>query len=727
MIRHLLSAVVIAVVLLHTSGLGHLPLLETLENLSYDLRVRQAATLGVDQRVVIIDIDEASLNQVGRWPWSRDRVADLIDILFDEYGVSTLGFDMVFAEPDNSSGLDTLESLARSALKDVPRFLDQVVALRPVLQRDNLMAQSLKDKPVVMGFYFKSVADTIESSGVLPAPLMTVEDLGEAGQRILKARSYGGNLKVLQEVGNLGGFFDNPRVDSDGVFRRVPLLQEFRGQIYPSLAVAVARLLWGNPPFTIGPNTLGWTAGPEEKVDIPVDDLMSVLVPYRGPSPSFRYISAADILERKVGKDDLLDKVALVGTTAPGLMDLRSTPMQNVYPGVEVHANIISGIFDGRIMARPDYLNGLEVLTILFLGLVLAMTLPRLSPLHNTLMTLGLMAAVIGLERYNWHNGTLFFLASPLLVTGGLFILHMSYGFFVESQGKRQIAKVFGQYIPKELVDEMSASGQEFAIGGESREMSVLFSDVRGFTTISEGLKPDELTRLMNFFLTPMTHIIHQRRGTIDKYMGDAIMAFWGAPLRDARHAYHAVQSGLDMIKGMETLRDELAQKGWPPMKIGVGVNSGMMNVGNMGSEFRMAYTVLGDAVNLGSRLESLTKQYGVGFIIGEETRRMTPEFLCRQLDLVRVKGKLEPVAIFEPLGLEEEQPADLKTAVARYHEALDHYRRQDWDAAEKLLQELKATDPDRKIYDIYLERLAQFRGHPPGDGWDGVFTHTSK
>jgi adenylate cyclase len=308
-----------------------------------------------------------------------------------------------------------------------------------------------------------------------------------------------------------------------------------------------------------------------------------------------------------------------------------------------------------------------------------------------------------------------------------IYIINMSYGFFVESRGKKQLAGLFGQYVPPELVEEMAKNPTSFSLEGEIREMTVMFSDVRGFTTISEGLDPKELSRLMNEFLTPMTQVIHHNRGTIDKYMGDAIMAFWGAPLLDDQNAKRALQAAVDMIAALEKLNVEFATKGWPPINIGVGLNSDMMTVGNMGSEFRMAYTVMGDGVNLASRLESLTKNYGVNIIVSEFTKALVPEFAYRELDNVRVKGKEKPVAIFEPIGEATQMDEATKDNLKLYREALKLYRSQSWDLAEKQLINLQKQEPQRYVYEMYIKRIAYFRQNPPEASWDGVFNYETK
>ena len=308
-----------------------------------------------------------------------------------------------------------------------------------------------------------------------------------------------------------------------------------------------------------------------------------------------------------------------------------------------------------------------------------------------------------------------------------IFMLHMTYGYFIESRGKRQLANLFGHYIPPELVDEMSKSPEEYSLEGETREMTVLFSDVRGFTSISEGMDPKQLTQLMNALLTPMTRVIHKNRGTIDKYMGDAIMSFWGAPLADPEHARHALDAAMEMMDELKIMQADFKQRGWPDVNIGIGLNTGNMNVGNMGSEFRMAYTVLGDAVNLGSRLEGLTKNYGVNIIASENTINEIPEYLSRELDLVRVKGKNEPVAIFEPIGHRNDLDESAISELNAYRQALSHFRAQSWDKAEADFFNLRQVNPERLLYQVYLDRIKFYRREPPGNDWDGVFTHTSK
>ncbi len=739
-LRHLLSLGTVALFFLHVLGFIPITFLDRLENITYDMRLRWTLPNRVDQRIVILDLDEKSVNAVGRWPWGRHTVAEMIDTLFDHYQIRIMGFDVVFAEPDTSSGLELMEALGKGALKEDRRFQEQLKKYRPQLQRDRIMAESLRERLVILGYYFKTHVDPGAESttvGKLPEPVITTEEMGRSNIPFVRAMGYGANLPQLQKSALSAGFFDNPLVDGDGVFRRVPLLQEFQGGIYQSLALGMVRALLGDPPITLGINAtaqspqeiengLEWVGlGPHH---IPVDERGAVLVPFRGRQGSFPYVSAVDVLERQANPEILKGAIVLVGTTSPGLMDLRTTPVQRVYPGVEVHANIISGMLDGTIKHAPAFVTGLELFTMLVIGALMSLMMPRLSPAWGVYLTGILVLVLIWFNAFFWIRIDMVLpIAAILALVLTLFILHMSVGFFVESRGKRRITRQFGQYIPSELVEEMNRSGENFSLGGESREMTVLFSDVRGFTTISEGLSPEELTRLMNAFLTPITRVIHDHRGTIDKYMGDAVMAFWGAPLVDLNHAHNALYASMAMVEAMNELKDEFKARGWPPLKIGIGLNTGIMNVGNMGSEFRMAFTVLGDAVNLGARLEGLTKQYGVDIIAGEETKKAASDIIFRELDRVRVKGKDSAVSIFEPVGYINDVNQESRAELTAYHKAVALYRMRRWIDSQKMFRNLQQRDPERMIYDIYLSRIQHFKSNPPPADWDGVFTHMQK
>lgn len=735
-IRASITLAVLAVFLLHVSGVVNIRLVAQLENLAYDARVRLTMQSDDPSQVVVVDIDERSISAEGQWPWSRDRLAVLIDQLFDAYDVRAAGFDIAFPEADRNTGAELLQELAEGELAMDPQYQDAYARLQPRLDTDARFAESFRDRNVILGYVFRPFAfdGTDNELGALPPPLFSKTDISP-DLDFLKAEGYSANVPVLQQHAASGGFFDNPVVDSDGVFRRVPALQQYNGNVYTSLAIELVRAArdWERLEFA-------WAADADVRdnihlehlrigeLRIPVDEDVALYVPYRGPSFTIPYVSAIDVLRGTADASLLHDRVVLIGTSAPGLLDARVTPVSEYFVGVEVHANIVDGILGQRLKYRPSWMLGAHVELLVLLAVLLTFILARYPVVPATLLTLALAGLLVAGNLLAWQRaGFIVPLASPLLFVALVFVLHTVYGLLVESRGKRYLSQMFGQYVPPELVEEMDRDQQDISLDGESREMSVLFSDVRGFTSVSEGLDPKQLTQLMNEFLTPLTRNIHENRGTIDKYMGDAVMAFWGAPLPDDEHAAHAVAAALDMVAAMHRLGPVFRARGWPELRIGVGVNSGVMNVGNMGSEFRMAYTVMGDAVNLGSRLEGLTKAYGVEIIVSESTRDAAPEFAYLELDRVRVKGKTEAVSIFEPLGRRDALPKESGQLRARHKQALMLYRQQQWDAAEREFFSLSQSGSDRLLYRIYLDRIAHFRQHPPATDWDGVFTFSSK
>lgn len=743
--RHLVPIVlglfVVAVFLGYAAHYYRLPLLEQLENTFYDYRVTLTMPRTVDDRVVIVDIDDKSLAErsqggEGHWPWPRNRLALMLDQLFDHYHVAVVGFDVTFPEHDDSSGLGVLEKLGQNQLRDVPGYEQALQQLRPQLQYDEIFARSVKDRPVVLGYVFTHAAPSPTSDkGLLPPPTLPAGTFAGRSIAFTQWSAYTANLPGLERAARTAGHF-NPYTDPDGMTRRVPMLAEYNGAYYQSLSLAMVRVVLGMPKVEpvfadaaggdAGYGGLEWLkVGP---LRIPVDAHAAALVPYRGFQGSFPYYSAVDVIHGRVPVNDLKGRIVLVGTTAPGLLDLRVTPVGRSYPGVEVHANLISGMLDGTIKQQPPYVTGAEFVLLLLTGALMALVLPLLAPLRATAFTLLVLGGAIAANLAIFAYGNLVLpLASGLAMILLLYAFNMAYGFFVEARGRRQITSRFGQYVPPELVDEMAKHPRRFSMAGESRELTVLFTDVRGFTTISEGLEPKELSQLMNAFLTALTEVIYKHRGTIDKYMGDCIMAFWGAPLADPGHARRALEAALDMHVALARLQPEFSARGWPEIRIGVGLNSGRMSVGNMGSEIRLAYTVMGDAVNLASRLEGLTKQYGAAIIVGENTRNTVTDVVFRELDRVRVKGKEEPVAIFEPVGKEGEVSTSQLAEVALFHELLTRYRDQDWDGAERRLAQLLAGAPENVLYRTYAQRVAFFRVNPPGDGWDGVFRFETK
>ncbi|SFM04301.1 CHASE2 domain-containing protein [Rugamonas rubra] len=745
--RWALGLLLTALAALYT--LDYLPLAAPahLDTFLSDQRMRLEPAV-LDPRVVIVDIDEKSLSEVGRFPWSRDVMARLVARLAGHYQAGAIGFDISFPEPDTSSGYAVLQRLAQGRLKDVAGFEASLAGLKAELDYDGLLAAAIAGRPVVLGY---NVSDK-QLKGVLPAPAFTVAGLNGRAVSAYTARGYEANIARLQQAARGAGIF-TAMTDGDGVVRSSTLLQRIGDGYYPSLSLAVCAVYLNAraiaPYFDETADSLSaaeldnggldyislFVDGPRGRgqIGIPVGEGLTTTVQFRGrggpEGGAFRYVSAADVLAGKVAPALLKDAIVLVGTTAPGLNDVRATPVNAEYPGVEVHANLIKSILDNSFKSRPSYALALEFLQVVALGLLLTAALAVLSPLPSVLLALAATAAVVGFNYYLYSaQDAVLNMAAALLLVSALFIVNLAWGYFFEVRRGRALVSRFGEYVAPELVAEMADDPEKYTMEGESRELTVLFVDVRGFTTISEGLTPKALREYINLYLTAMSEDIRDsHRGTLDKYIGDAVMAFWGAPVAFADHASRAVATALLMQASAARLNLDFIARGWPPLRIGIGVNSGLMHVGDMGSKIRRAYTVMGDAVNLGSRLEGITKVYGVGIAVGESTRAAAPEFAYRELDLVRVKGKHEPVAIYEPLAPADQLDAATLAELARWDAALAAVRAQDWDQAERLLAELGAAAPERGLYALYAGRVAWLRAHPPGPGWDGVTTFDTK
>jgi adenylate cyclase len=709
--------------------------LERLEALAYDLRLNLTlATRGIDPRVVIVDINEKSLEEMGQWPWPRDRIATLVDKLFAQ-GAVVVGFDIVFPEAERNSAQNIIGVLQQqdggtssAQRQEIVDFLQQQMER---FDNNRRLAEAFSDRDVVLGYVY----DYRDGApvGLLPEPPLFTNRALALQALPVAATNYTANLPLLQRATPFAGFF-SLLPDRDGIIRRAPLLARIGDNIYPSLSVEILRAFYLADEININTALINDQPVIEsisiDKITIPTDRQGNAIVPYRGGWGSFPYIGAADVLTSTVADKRLDGAIVLLGTTAHGLFDLRTTPIESIYPGVEVHANLIAGALDQRFPSKPAWAEGADFLTISLAGLLLSLLLPFLSPLRMVLASFVTASALVGFNFWIWQQSLFILsLALPFLMILTISVANLAYGFLHEAYGRRELKNRFGQYVPPELVDRMNDNPDAaYGFDGEAREMTVLFCDIRNFTTISESMDAAALKQMLNRFFSPMTRIIFDHHGTIDKYVGDMIMAFWGAPLRDEEHALHAVEAALAMLQMVDQLnRQRPAEEGLPQLRVGIGINSGVMNVGDMGSEYRRAYTVLGDAVNQGSRLEALTKFYGVTLLIGEQTQQqIASQILCREVDRVQVKGKREAVQIFEPLGHGAQIDESVKEELSHYHQALDDYRQQSWDSAEQTLQRLQQQKP-HPLYQLYLERIARFRERPPAKGWGGVYQHTQK
>jgi len=724
----------------HATRFYQIAFIDQLDSIIYDARLRLTMPGDADPRIVILDIDEKSLGEIGRWPWSRNVMAQLVDKLFDQYQVVQLGFDVVWAERDTSSGMEVLEALAQKELKDASGFQSAYQQLRGSLDYDGIFAASIKGRPVVLGYYFNGEENAVRVNAI-PEPVLPKGTFEGRQVAFTRWNGYTGNLPIYLKNAVAAGHF-NPLVDDDGVSRRVPMVLEYDGAYYEPFSLAMVRthvaVATGTLPkvepgfpsadaLSKSYSGMEWIrVGP---YTVPVDNEAAALIPYRGPKATFAYVSLADVLKDRVKPEALRGKIALVGTTAPGLQDLRSTPVGSTYPGVEAHANMIAGILNYGVKQKPPYVLGAEVLLLLIGGVALSLLIPMFSALWATVTAAAGLALITGLNFTVWSGANLVLpLAASILMIAFLYTMNMAYGYFVESRSKRQFTELFGQYVPPELVDRMATDPEKYSMEPRAAELTILFSDVRGFTGISEALRPEELREYINEYLTDMSGIIRsQFRGTLDKYIGDAIMAFWGAPVDDPQHARNGVLAALQMQKECEVLNAKFAARGWPELKIGVGLNSGSVRVGDMGSQVRRAYTVMGDAVNVASRLEGRTKHYGVGILVGESTHDAVKDVTFREVDRIRVKGKDAAVTIYEPLGLTDTITPQMQEELRLWNQALQAYRARQWDEADGTLRDLRRINPDCGLYGSFSEKTAEKRRNPPPDGWDGVTAFDEK
>lgn len=698
--RALLACSLVLVLAGHGLQAWTLPGLQRLEWMLYDARIGWGAAADTDTRITVVDIDEPSLREPeqggeGRWPWPRERLAVLVEQLLTTQGAAVVGLDIILAGRH---------------------------------EHDRLLAQAMSLGPVVVGDAFHTGGG---SSGEAP-PGLDPSLWGDARVRIRSHEHVIGVVPALRQAAAGSGHL-HPMRDEDGVTRRVPMFIEHAGRWHPALSLSVVQALSESPP----PQPVFQSYGKQRRIEavevaglqMPVDGELQALVPYRRASQLVPVVSAADVSRGRLPPDSLAGRIVLVGSSASGLADLVTTPLHASLPGVQVHAELMAGLLDGRVVRQPAYAQGAEAVMALLLGLPLAMWGGRWRPL---VLAGAAVALVILLVGGNWallsHEALLLPLATPLLAILLPTVMLVGWGYAAESRSRRQMASLFASYVPPEIVQRMAENPGAYDMKPVARELSVMFADVRGFTSVSESLSPQELADWINEYLTAMSQVIRQGyRGTLDKYIGDAVMAFWGAPLEDAAHAQQAVSAALAMQREAKRLSAAFAARGWPALAIGVGVNSGLMRVGDMGSQVRRAYTVMGDAVNLGSRLEGLTRVYGVDILIGPDTQAQLSGWVCREVDLVRVKGKNRPVHIFEPLGPATEVPAAEQERVSRWHAVLQAVRAQQWEAARAALAELERGDPGRPLYALYRDRLDAWQSEPPGPHWDGAQNFTSK
>lgn len=686
-------------------------------------------------RVVIIDIDDVSIQKEGRWPWPRDKLAKLISKL-QEAGVVVTAFDVIMADPEINYAIGLKEKLTEilpkfhGELNQLPEMLEKITL---DVDNDEILAIAMRNYDVVLGFLFHDKTDI--RRGLLPQPLTNEagKDLSPNEFSAQHFKGYNASLSLFIKAARHGGFVTN-LPDPDGVIRQGLVIASIDNKVYPSLALrTVMRYLLAdhvNLKFhkILGESTLyGIDVG---GVFIPTNSHGQILIPYWGPPFTLPFISAADVLEGKVPQEDLAGGVAIVGSSTLQLADLHPAPVAKVFPGVEMVGNMVTAMLGKQISTKYDWntFQGISLIGIfgVFFALVFAFSGYIVRLIVAIIMIFLILGGMVLLfVLHNLYVPTAYMLSIIILQV----ISNYLYEFFLVTHQKHVIRQLFGQYVPENYIKELLDSPEIPSMEGQSRNMTVLFSDIRSFTTISEGLDAISTRRLLNTFFTPITEIIYNQKGTIDKYVGDMVMAFWGAPIPipNNGHTYHAIMAALDIFKALPSINESMINESLPSVNIGIGLGTGLMNVGDMGSKYRRSYTVLGDVVNLGSRLESLTKFYGVNILVNDLTFADQEEFFWRIIDKVEVKGRHSSLSIYEPLGLLKEATNERIMEVERYHQALNAYYAQDWEISETIFDSLNQQYPQTHLYRLYLERIARFKEVPPSKEWNGVFVHLEK
>ena len=702
-----------------------------------ELRVRTFDTFQrIDPRVktarpvTIVDIDERSLaSKLGQWPWPRTRIADLITHL-TRLGAVVIAFDVIFSEPDRLNpdvAADTFHNLdeeTRSRLRALP-------------SNDQVLADAIRRSRVVMG---ESGLPYVISNLDTSLPLTGLAMLGEEPQPFLL--NFPGllrNVDVLEQAAAGRGLF-TIRTERDGIVRRVPMMMQAQGATMPSLSFEVLRVATGTDTIFIRADKAGIKSFAVKGLEVPTDRNGQLWVHFARRDPSI-YVSAVDLLEGRVAPEKVKGKLVLIGTSAVGLLDVKTTPIDPVMPGVEVHAQVLESALTRSVLTQPSYAIVIEFCAAIVLGLVVIAVAPLFGP--ASLIVVGALFAslLIGTSWYFYTQQRLLIdFTYPLLSTTSIYLTLIFTSFVREQAQRRQIRSAFGQYLSPALVEQLAQSPEKLVLGGEEREMTIMFSDMRGFTSISESYKsdPQGLTALMNRFLTPLTNAILDRKGTIDKYMGDAIMAFWNAPLDDNAHQLNACEAALDMLERVGALNEQReieAKEGghsYIPLNVGVGLNTGTCVVGNMGSDMRFDYSVFGDSVNLASRLEGQSKEYGFPIIVGSKTAlAVKDKFAILELDFIMVKGKKEPEVIYAIAGREDTAHSGRFQRLRNLTiEMLACYRSRDWEGALAAIARGRRTDEARSLellYNLYEARIRGYQENPPPQDWNGAFALLTK
>lgn len=715
--------------------------LSLLELKTLDLRFHSRGKIVTTGEVALVAIDEKSLDELGRWPWPRVRMAQLLDALV-KYEAKVVGFDIVWAEPDENSELKSLSALKQKmnelklTNRDLEKYLSQAIQKADT---DRTLADSLaRSRRAVLGYFFHffTKEDLPKEKKQLPKdlpPLSTYNWVKYSSQAAAKVPLFEAtyaevNIPVIAEAAEGAGYF-NIFPDRDGTVRWIPLVIKYQDKHYCALSLAVLQKFLNNSPLVLRLAEFGVEEIRLGDLFIPTNEEGRMLINYRGPQKTFPHYSATDVIHGRVPVNAFRGKIVLVGATAIGIYDIRVTPFDHVFPGLEVHANVIDTILKQQFLYRPNWVTLFDLLAIIVLGLILGIILPKVKALWGALIGISLFFAFVLTSNQLfqkqgiWVNQTY-----PLFNLVLTYLMITGYRYMTEERERKKVRGAFQYYLNASVVEQMLKDPEKLKLGGEKKDLTVLFSDIRGFTSISEHMTPERLVKFLNEYLTKMTDIVFKYDGLLDKYMGDAIMAIWGAPLDQSDHPLRACYTALEMVEELRLLQQRWATEGMPRMNIGIGINAGPMVVGNMGSERRFDYTVMGDSVNLGSRLEGLNKLYGTNIIISEMTyERVREEILGRELDLVRVKGKDQPVKIYELLSRRAKTLPEQKALAEEFQAALGEYRNRNWETARKIFQSILERYPEDGPARLYVERCQTLEKTPPPEDWDGVYTMTTK
>lgn len=681
--------------------------------------------------VTIIDLDEESLAEIGQWPWPRTVIAKLVHNLM-QMGAVLVAFDVVFAEPDRmnpdkiSDTVVGLDEATKAKLKALPSndqvFADVIKRSRVVLGQAGYWerVETKKGPPIRKSVAFLKQGKNVEPARFLP-----------------QFQSLVRNVPVIEPVATGHGIFSLVP-EPDGIVRRVPTLFVHDNELYPSLSIEMLRVAFNRKSILVKANPAGITEmAVTRQLQIPTDRRGRVW-PYFSKTDKKKYVSALKILNGSADPSLIKGKLTIVGTSAVGLLDIRSTPTEQVIPGVEVHVQLIEAALHKKWLARPNYFNAAEMALVLVVGLGMIILVPMVSAKWTMLLFLTVAGGSAGTSWYLFKEHRLLFDAGYAIISIGLLYTTLTYtGYAKEEAGRRRVRDAFAHYLSPEMVERLAEDPDKLKLGGEMREMTMLFCDVRDFTSISEQFDAVGLTQLINKLLTPLTNVILKNRGTVDKYMGDCIMAFWNAPMDDPNHARNGCMSALAMLQELAPLNQRLEKEAEAegrrhiPLKMGFGLNTGPVVVGNMGSDQRFDYSVLGDNVNLASRLEGQTKAYGVSVVIGADTQKQVPEMATIEVDKIQVKGKTVGVNVYALLGDEAlAQNADFRALRGHHDLMLAAYRTMNWAEARKKLKECRILGEPYGfdvLYDLYEERIAEYEIAPPPAGWDGTYIATIK